>query len=482
MNVGEKIRMALRTFLRIEPAPRRQYQLQETLDRNGRAIACRLWYHGDGEELSAFYRQLPSQSAQRFWSAVPSRGREIRKIHTGLPREIIDVLVNMIIADMNEVEVADKGKAELWAKIAGENGFRDLVSRALTGCMVVGDGAFKISFDPDISEYPILEWRDGDQVEFVLRRGRMWEMIFDTLYPKGYTLREHYGYGYVRYELFRGEYRVELSVLPETAALEDVTFDRRLMMAVPLVIKPSDRCPGRGSSFFDGKTDAFDALDEAWSQWVQAMRSARPREYIPQSLIPRDPDSGALLRPNPFDNQFISTAGSLAEGAEPRIVLDQAAFYAEQYNSTYVTALDLALQGLVSPSTLGIDTKKLDNAEAQREKEKTTLYTRQMVISALSGVLEKLVDTALKAHEEQSGRPVTDTECSVSWGEYANPSFEAVVETLSNPNTPMSVQAKVEELWGSAKDDAWKQDEVLRILREQGMEPVEEPSVGGALL
>ena len=84
------------------------------------------------------------------------------------------------------------------------------------------------------------------------------------------------------------------------------------------------------------------------------------------------------------------------ENASNEIILQQAAFYAEQYNATYITALDLALQGLISPSTLGIDTKKLDNAEAQREKEKTTLYTRQQIIDALSDTLRELVS---RCHE-----------------------------------------------------------------------------------
>ena len=70
----------------------------------------------------------------------------------------------------------------------------------------------------------------------------------------------------------------------------------------------------------------------------------------------------------------------------------------------------------------------------------------------------------------------------VSFGEYANPSFEAVVETLSNPNTPMSIEAKVEELWGDAKERSWKEEEVRRIRQEQGLEDLEEPSAGAEVV
>ena len=74
-----------------------------------------------------------------------------------------------------------------------------------------------------------------------------------------------------------------------------------------------------------------------------------------------------------------------------------------------------------------------------------------------------------------------DTDTTVSFGEYASPSFEAVVETLSNPNTPMSIEAKVEEMWGDSKDKSWKDEEVKRIKEQQGIVTAEEPALGGEM-
>lgn len=485
MRVGDKIRDMLRSFLQIEPADRQLFSIRETLDWQGNAFQNRIWYRGDATELNEFYHQLSDRSTQRFWSAVPTKGLEVRKIHTGLPKQIIETLSGLIVADLNEITfptgsggtAEDLVKKDLWARIVQENQFRSLVTRALNGCMVIGDGAFKLSLDPELSELPILEWWDGDRVEFTYNRGRIREIVFTSRYPKGYTLRERYGYGYVRYELYKGETRVDLRDLEQTAKLRDVSFDPSFMMAVPMKIRESGKWPGRGQSFFEGKTETFDALDEAWSQWVHAMRTARPRQYIPENLIPRDENNGALLKPNAFDCQFAAVEADARENASNEIILQQAAFYAEQYNTTYITALDLALQGLISPSTLGIDTKKLDNAEAQREKEKTTLYTRQQIIDALSDTLRGLVDTVFKVIASASGQAPEDTDADITFGEYANPSFEAVVETLSNPNTPMSIEAKVDELWGDSRDETWKQAEVARIREEQGLTSAEEPAV-----
>ena len=270
----------------------------------------------------------------------------------------------------------------------------------------------------------------------------------------------------------------ELSSLPETAGLTNVQFDGDFMLAVPLMMHKSKQFPGRGQSIFDGKLDAFDALDEAISQWWQAMRDSRPKTYFPERYIPRDPRNGGMLRPNPFDNSFVRVNSNMAEGANDRITVEQPAFPAADYNTTYCTALDLALEGIVSPSTLGIDVKKLDNAEAQREKEKVTLYTRNLIISALTSALEKLAGAVLKTCAVMNKSAVTDVEIKVKFGEYANPSFEAAVETLSNPSAPMSVEAKVDELWGDSKDEEWKKTEVQRIKEQTGVASVEEPSFG----
>lgn len=482
MKVGDKIRMALRTFLKIQPPGVQGYQINELFDWQGNAIKNRIWYRGDGAELNQFYRQMLDKTTHSFWASVPTHGMEVRKIHTGLPKEIVETLSGLVVSDLNDLDFPEAEKQEVWEAVRKENEWRSLITRALNGCMVIGDGAFKISLDPELSAYPILEWVDGDRVDFVQRRGRVQEVIFTSHYGTNYTLRERYGFGYVKYKLYRGETEVKMTALEETARLKDVTFDPSYMMAVPFRIKESAKWPGRGQSFFEGKTDSFDALDEAWSQWVHAMRQARPRTYIPESLIPRDSRTGVMCKPNPFDNQFIATSSDLSENGKNQVSLQQAAFYAEQYNSTYITALDLALQGLISPSTLGIDTKKLDNAEAQREKEKTTLYTRQNLIAALSDAIRRLVDATFKAYATANGGVLEDTDVDVSFGEYANPSFEAVVETLSNPNTPMSIEAKVEELWGGAKEQSWKEEEVRRIRQEQGLEDLEEPSAGAEVV
>jgi hypothetical protein len=170
------------------------------------------------------------------------------------------------------------------------------------------------------------------------------------------------------------------------------------------------------------------------------------------------------------------------EDSRNQIDVKQPTIPADNYLQSYISFLDLCLQGLISPSTLGIDTKKLDNAEAQREKEKTTLYTRNAIIDALDHAIPKLVHATLATVDTLANKfdeKVMDTEVSIQFGEYANPSFEAVVETVAKAKQGgvMSTRTAMDEMYGDTKEDTWKDEEVLRIAQDQGTAQLPEPNV-----
>lgn len=478
VTMAEKIKEGIRTWLRIQPAQKGVITINETLDFEGNAIKNKIWYRGESEELRQLYSQISGSDNTRFWSAISTTGMEIRKIHVGLPSMIVDILTNIIIADLNEVEI-DNHQDE-WDKIKEENNFKELVSDAIATTLYLGDGAFKISFDPLLSNYPIIEFYPADKVEIVNCRGRVKEVIFKTVYNSNsqeYVLLERYGFGYIEYDLTKNGKSVDLSLVEELANLQPILWNEHFMMAVPLKFFNSAKYKGRGKSIYDGKIDNFDALDEAWSQWMDALRKNRTKEYIPENMLPRNPNTGEVLKPNSFDNAYIQTDTTMGENDKHQISLVQGNIPHESYLATYITALDLCLQGIISPSTLGIDTKKLDNADAQREKEKATLYTRNKIAQTLQETLPVLINTVFKAYATYNKQTVTDIVVDVPFGEYANPSFESQVETVSKAKGSgiMSIEASVDELYGDTKDKDWKDEEIARLKAEQGITEVEEP-------
>lgn len=487
-NLSNNIKRGIRSWLNVQEASPTNILINEPLDYEANAIKNRIWYRGDSEELQQLYSQIDTGvDKYKFWACKSTPGQEIRKIHTGLPALVVDTLAGITLADLDIQIEKDQATQELWEQIDKDNKFRKKLEKAVKETLYIGDGAFKISFDIQLSQYPIVEFYPGDRIELVTERGRIKEIVFKTAYRhdrRDYVLYEHYGYGMITYELYRGETQVSLKNIPQTENLVDVAFgtdkpEGKYMMAVPIQFYESGKWDERGQSIFDKKIDSYDAFDEVWSQWMDAVRMGRAKEYIPDCLIPRNPETGELMRPNHFDNRFIAVGNDMSENAKNMIDVEQPNIPHESYLASYCTALDLCLQGLISPSTLGIDVKKLDNSEAQREKEKATLYTRDTIINALQVDIPLLVETVLKAYNEFYRKPVKPVEVTVEFGDYANPSFESQIEAISKARQGqiMSVDAAVDELYGDDKDDTWKQEEIKRLKEELGIGEVEEPGV-----
>lgn len=460
-----------------------EYTINREFTFQSNAAKNALWYDGDAYELAQFYSQTGNHN-HSFWGSKETRGQEIRRIHTGLPALMVDQLVNITAKDIDNINFKSEANAEIWEEIEKENDFKNKLAELTRTALVIGDGAVKFTYDLDVSKKPKMEIIPGDRVDLIYQRGNIKEIKFYTYYTvRGteYTLEETYGYGYITYKLFKGESECKLKNIPHTAGLENIYFDEKIMLAVPFKFFNSTKYKERGRSIYEGKTDAFDAVDECISQWIDALRSGRVKTYIPDSLIPRDINGGFLLNPNSFDNRFIKVGNDMAEGAKNQITTEQPDIKTDAYLQTYITVLDIAIQGIISPSTLGIDNKKLDNAEAQREKEKCTLYTRNAIIDCLEKIIREVVQAAFDTMAVMYNTKKVEVEAEVQFGEYANPSFEAVVEVMSNPNTPMSIEAKVEELWGDSKTEEWKKEEVQRIKNERGIVVLDEPALNNVL-
>ena len=476
------IKDMIKNWLEIKEADGSQITIDKTTNFESQAFINNIWYRGDASELDQLYKQFDDGLANKhFWSSQPSKSMSIRKIHTGLPAMIIDTIADISTEDLSNIQVTKR--QEEWDKMDKEIHIKDLLNDAVKGALVSGDGAFKISVDTDISDYPIVEFYDGERVEFEYERGRISAIIFKTkkiLNKKVYTLREKYTKDGITFELYDSENKKrEIKDFPELSKYQDVENTEKFMMAIPFMIYKSKKFKGRGKSYYDNKLDNFDAFDEIWSQWMLAVRKGQLKEYIPDSLLPRDPETGEVLRRNDFDVSFIMTESDMSENANNKIQTTQGEIPHEALLSTYITSLDQCLTGLISPSTLGIDTKKVDNAEAQREKEKTTLYRRNQIVEKLNDVIEDLIEVIFEVKDTMDKKEIEQLEITPTFGGYANPSFEAQVETVGKAATSniMSIESQVEELWGDTKDEKWKATEVARIKEEKGIVSIEEPSI-----
>ena len=483
-KLNDKLKDVVRNWLNIVPAPGDTITIQETNTFEGNCFRNLLWYRGDASELHQYYTQTDDMMGNaKFWASDTTNDLKMRKIHTGLPAMIVDMLADIIVDSFNKITVENNNEAQKdWEDIAKENDFKETVKQAIIDVFVECDGAFKISYDTDISKYPIIEFYAGTKVEYERTRGRITTVIFNNVYEKEdatYILKERYSKDGIKYELYKsGNLMEDYKAIPETADLREPT-DVSFNMAIPMMFNKSKKYKGRGQSILEKKLDAFDSFDEVWSQWVDAIRDNKTITYIPEDLIPTD-KNGNYLEPNTFDRRFAKIGSSSSENESDKITRENSDFDYEGMLQSYITALDLCLQGLISPSTLGIDVKKLDNADAQREKEKATQYTRGKVIDVLEKVIPKLVVTCLKCYDLAQGKTAGEYEASVDFKEYANPSFEAIVETVSKARpgqNVMSIEMSVDTMYGDSKTKEEKETEVKRLKEENGIIQKEEPNI-----
>lgn len=469
-------------LFRIQTARNREVLIKELTTFQGNAMMHEILYRGDPVEIEQYFKSIAQYDVQkaRFWAATPSGC--VRKIHSGIVSVVIDRYKDIVTSGIHSVEIDDKNAGKVWSEIDRDNQFVCIVGKAVQTTLSVGDGAFKISID-SVSKYPILEFYKADDVDYQYRYGRLQAIKYYTTYYKEqkiFRLEEIYSKGSIDYKLYSGEGKeVPLNTIDETSGLVPVTFHGDFIMGVPFIVFESSKWENRGKPLFENKVDDIDALDEIISQWLDAVRAGRINKYIPEDLIPVD-DKGQLQMVSSFDNQYIKISSSAGEDDKSKIEVVQPDISYEAYVNSYTSFLDLVLQGIISPSTIGIDLSKKDNAEAQREKEKITMYVRNKIIDALDKVLTQIIPIMLMVYDNMLGHAPGVYEVSIKYDEYASPDFDSTVETVVKARSGgvMSVEKSVEQMYGDSMTEDEKQKEILRIKEEQGIAIQDEPMIG----
>lgn len=462
-------------FLTLRKADIKDIDLKESMAYENDVWLNRIWYIGDAYMIEQMMKKLSHLNGNdvapdRFWAAVPLSGMGIRKIHSGLPQEIVNTLSDIIVADMDKIRVEDKLYNEKWEEFDKENDFKEIIQQAITETLVTGDGAFKISFNAEISDYPIVEFYSGESVKYDYVAGRVVRVKFYSRYSQdkdSYILEEIYKRGGIEYHLYnKDDKEVPLDSVNELSDLKDIEFsDKTLMLAVPCMFYKSAKYPGRGKSIYDNKTELFDAYDEAISAWTDAERDNRAKNYIPDDLIPKDPDTGESLQPNPFMWRYIRVNGSVNLGQD-NITTSQSSIDYQAHEANIISKRDQCIEGIISGATLGFNVSADASGESQKEKKDTTMITRNHITTRLEKVIKNLVKTILRAYFLNSNIIPENIDVDFSFGEYSKQSFDDKIKTLSSARPGeaiMSREAMVNELWGDSKDDAWKAEEVARL-------------------
>lgn len=489
-----------------------------------------VWYDGDGDELLNFYTRenyigfnyepFYMRNKKNYFWAISSTEAQIKRTHSGQPRNIVDTLVNIMPFPLISAG-EDTKKLQAVVRESGlEQVYKD---EQLPLTLVEGWGCWKINWDKDVSDYPSVEYVSAENVDFIYKNGKIIGIVFKNYYTsdkKRYLLLETRSIEWkpnssaaegsdgervlvITNELYElptntaaGDddtllKKVDLKSVPELESVEERIeigpFDK--LFAVPCVLLGNtSRQWGYGRSIFTGKIDLFDDLDQALSQSSNAVRLSTPIEYIDEEYLERD-KNGLPKKPKAYDRKYVMMKGQkngdgVATGQPVQITQPSVEF--SRYSDHAVQILLQILNGILSPATLGIDIAKKDNAAAQREKEKVTIFTRNALINGEERILRSLMEQMLMAKEfmDTGAVSVHSYDISVKFNEFADDSFENKLEALGKAYDmeEISTDMYLNKLYGDtlSEEERAAEKEFLESARQARTEAYSNADGGGA--
>lgn len=453
-----------------------------------------IWYTGNSDELLNYYTAQSSfgfadnpiynrNRANYYW-AISSNEGAITRTHSGVPKSIIDTLCNVI--GMPQIRVDNEEFEQVLKSILEENDYTYIltqVQRPMT--LVQGDGAYKIVLDPSISDKPIIQYYNYEDVNYVYTGNKLIGIEYRDYYEyedHNYVLIEtrevKESASWISYKLYLLDQNNDIKEVPlETIpALANKKTIKLTGLKEPLGVVCkyfyNPLVKNRGRSAFEGKIDQFDALDQTMSQGNLTIRESTPVEYYNPDILERDGE-GKIRMPKVYNRQFIAkvaTPDGDGDMGNPDIITTQPQLNSDQYIQMANHQLNMILVGWMSPATMGFDIAKKDNADAQREKEKVTIMTRNNVIDREEKQEQKLVRQLLYGYylmngEEEKAYEVSNLDITIKYNEFANPSREQQYQVLGNAYTTgiISPELLVESLYGDSLSEEEKLHEIEYI-------------------
>ena len=425
------------------------------------------WYIGDSTTLKEFY--TGTNNANSFWKKASAK---VKKVHSGISRSMIDILT--IVTGIPEVTCEED--QERLDELIEENNFLDyLKSEIRPRTLATGHGAFFINY---IDGNVVFDYIDARHCRITRVGGKILAMTKITCFEK-YNLEETRSYNQIEYKLFdkKGN-QVSLANERETANLyleaskngtlsgETVTQIINVDM-IPAVALRYKAGGAYGASIYTGKLDMLDTLDEVLSRIATNARKHSVNTYIQAHLIDTDVYGNRIL-PDDFQNEIVvlkRDANQVSSSTSDGLKTEQAPI---TYDGLLMVKEDLIkdiLAGVVSPSSLGFEFQRTPNAEAQREREKSTLFTRDDIIDNEISFVKKCMELALKFDDIMTKSSTKDYEINVDYSDYASPTFNERVQVLLPlyNSGAISEEKFVRQLWANVLSDEEVLEEVEKL-------------------
>jgi hypothetical protein len=411
------------------------------------------WLSGVVEELEYFYKITypkligwnTTPVVSYFWYKVTPK---TIRVHSGIPALISKTMVSLIAAPGINYEVEDNEEAtqRLW-EILQDNNFEDKLLPDLVLYESYGGFAgLKISQDDDITEFPIIEVVAPENLEVLIDRGRVQGYVFKTRAKAGsddIEIHEIYrkkgrNATEINYKKYKYN-RTELVEIDFTSEEKERYQDIIINTPLPAVIKNNTSTNNQfkgapyGVSDYTNSQSIFNALDEVLSQMMTAIRFARPKRFISEDLLVNTP-TGRKAQFDDFEQDYEIVQNDPDNQTQQYQQFDTV-LDVHPYKEAFTTLVQQALNNAgLSPTSVGLTGLEAlaASADSQREREKTTLRTREMKLKLYREALTELFVKVLQFDDVVNrNQAAGEYEISVSFNDYTIPSFEQRIETAT---------------------------------------------------
>lgn len=486
-----------------DPSLRYIQDLEEVLQTE--AKECEVWLNGNSNDLLNFYTQFsisdrwkePIYNANRFnffW-AKSSREKDVKRVHSGVPKAIVKSIINSI-----GVPHIKSGDAELQKQIdeiiKGSDFVNVLRDEILPLTLGIGDVGVQINANVDISPYPSLSVSPFREIEPLIINGKLVGVVFKDFFKhedKTYVRYQQRFAGksssFIKNELFMyegGELKhPDFRKYPDLVdKLEDDievnNYDKPLCEYLRLNVNPKNK--SRGVSILIDKIDLFDSIDQALSQQSRTIQKSAPVEYIPNSLIVKD-NAGNELSTNDYDRTYRSYEGGITGEGEManQIKTTQPQLNMEQYQVVIKFLIEIATLGIISPNTIGFsDSSNTEGLQYYNnsgasiiQKERISVNNRENIIRKLETFIKSLLVKMLLLKGIIDGKQIDDNyvfnNLTVSFDEYYKEGFADRNAVYSKMFTDglLSPEFFVEYVWESKLTEEQKATMVAYIKEQQ---------------
>lgn len=440
-------------------------------------------------------------------------------VYAGLTPWIVESIVRLVASSgfqVNSVllgngefaEAKKKDTDDYINRVVKEIELQDKFERGVYLESGLGDFAYRISYDKNLSDKPIIDVIEAQFLEVKFKRGILKEITIketsdeiqlgNAQFKHRIEIHEIYkkenGKVVVEYKFFLGENEItDKNPGLYAACKKHWNIDKIKVILpfkdFPIVYKRNNKKSElykqeRGVPDIQGIDTIEDALSESISNLVETIRKAAPKTFVDEEILPVSID-GQTDHFSAFDHEYLLVKGGNFDPSKLLQTIQAKIDYQSHVETAkYLISLAINKAGL-SPTTLGVTGLESINSsqESQDAREKPSLRTRSEKLKGWGETLTEVLDKYFQYLAYVKGEPIESYKdmFNISFNEYINPSTENVVDVIAKAvaGQVYSVETGVEKTFIHEGKDYTLEDIIIESARIRGISPQQEMEMLG---